>query len=122
MNRNSYYAYGEACCLLIYSEDLPSAVKRAYQEGYGFVVLYRLNPRSNRLYRRIIAWDCEVMGFEQAVEQSSDYHFLKALYDTGCRVFLKAPHSGSASLDIFPFRWFDSFVRLSATELSALLK
>ncbi len=116
------YAYGEACCLLICSEDLASIVKRAKQEGYGFVVLYRTDYTHSRIHRRIIAWDCDVMGYEQALKHTKDPYWIKALYDWGCRLFLKAPLPQPGMVDIFPFKWFDSFIRLSEKELSALLK
>ena len=122
METKLWYAYGESCCLQICSDDLATVVKRAYQAGYGYVVLYKTTSRRSRLHRRIIAWNCEVMGYEKALQQNVDPCWIKALHEWGCRLFLKAPSPIPYPEDVFPFKWFDSFVKLSDEELSALLK
>ncbi len=122
MDKKTYYAYGPSCCLGQSALSYEAVVKEAYQAGYGFVVRYHQREGNLFPWRQIIAWNCQVLGFEQALEQTADKHYVRALYEKGCHLFILAPFPDSQDADLFPFKDFDSILILSESDLNELLK
>lgn len=103
------YAYGEHCCLCVVKNyNLTQIVKKAYNEGYGFIV--RCSESAVKVRKRtILAWNVSFGDLEKLKKKfAKDKDILRMLesyYSKGVRLFVVAPTKDGPN--IFPFNEFE---------------